>query len=126
MFPSGEGGQLYPKVDFKQLILSRFRTLSPNPRGPLSSNPIESLPHTTFSNDYQQQYTPYQQAKQDQHVNFPPPPPPRTCFSPQLTRDVYQSANSNDDENAAIQNQVSFSACFSFVSIFQHTTTCPN
>jgi hypothetical protein len=40
-----------------------------------------------------------------QHVNFPPPqPPPRTCFSPQLTRDHYQAT---DEENAALQFQVS-------------------
>jgi hypothetical protein len=73
------------------------------------ANPIESLPHTVFPSDYQQQYqqqyTPYQQPRQEQHVNYPPPPPPRSCFSPQLTRDQYQS--NNDNENAALQNQVS-------------------
>lgn len=55
---------------------------------------------------YQQQYQPpYQptQPKLEQHVNYPPPPPARSCFSPQLNRDEFQSYN---DENAAIQNQV--------------------
>lgn len=78
----------------------------------MAASPNDSLPHTIFSNEYQQlqqqhQYQPYQpmQPRQDQHVNYPPPPPPRSCFSPQLNRDQYQEL---DDENAAIQNQVSF------------------
>jgi hypothetical protein len=91
-----------------------FRAPSPLPRGPHSmaaacANPIDSLPHTVFPTDYQhqyqQQYQPYQQPRQEQHVNYPPPPPPRSCFSPQLTRDQYQLTH--DDENSAIQNQVS-------------------
>ena len=112
----------------KQLIFSVFRAALPNSRGPLSLNPIDSLPHTVFPNDYQQQYTPYQQVQQEQHVNFPPIPPPRSCFSPQLSRDPYQT--SNDDENAAIQNQVSSSPLLNQTNsqtFSKHkTTTCPN
>lgn len=77
------------------------------------ASPLESLPHTLFPNDYQ--YTPMSndhqqlrsatpQQKHEPHVNFPPPPPPRSCFSPQLTRDHYQNA---EEENASIQYQVS-------------------
>lgn len=87
------------------------------------ANPIDSLPHTVFPTDYQQQYQqqyqPYQQPRQEQHVNYPPPPPPRSCFSPQLTRDQYQSTN--DDENAAIQHQVSL--ILHLCNILQHTQT---
>lgn len=100
------------------------RTPSPLPRGSQNAyaSPIDSLPHTSFSNGqpqpvhhqpHQQNYQPQQQQnyqpvqstqpKPAQHVNYPPPPPPRTCFSPQLTRDNFQSF---DDENSAIQNQV--------------------
>jgi hypothetical protein len=76
------------------------------------ASPLESLPHTAFPSDNQYhqayQYTPVsqqqQQQQQQQHVNYPPPPPPRSCFSPQLTRDYYQAS---DDENAALQYQVS-------------------
>lgn len=89
--------------------------LSPLPRGPaynsMAASPIDSLPHTNFSNEYQHQpYQPYQapQPRQEQHVNYPPAPPPRSCFSPQLNRDQYQGL---DEENAAIQNQVSRRAC---------------
>ncbi|CRK96116.1 CLUMA_CG009547, isoform D [Clunio marinus] len=60
-------------------------------------SPVESLPHSDFSNHYQSN-----QGKAEQHMNYPPPPPPRSCFSPQLTRDSYQGY---DEENAAIQNQ---------------------
>lgn len=75
------------------------------------ASPIQSLPHTVFPNEYQQhQYQPYQatQPLPEQHVNYPPPPPPRSCFSPQLNRDQYQGL---DEENAAIQNQVSNRTC---------------
>lgn len=98
-----------------------FRAPSPLPRGPhnmYAASPIDSLPHTAFPHEnqqqqyqqqhqpQQQQYQPYQptQPKQEQHVNYPPPPPPRSCFSPQLTRDHYQGF---DSDNSAIQNQVS-------------------
>lgn len=86
--------------------------------------PLESLPHTVFPNDYnnnkfiqpnshqnyqqqyqqQQQMQQQQQFQQHQNVNYPPAPPPRSCFSPQLTRDHYQET---DDDNSAIHNQVS-------------------
>lgn len=79
------------------------------------ASPLESLPHTVFPNDYQHtsiqndhQYssrsTTATPQKHEQHVNYPPPPPRSNCFSPQLTRDFYQS---NDEENASIQYQVS-------------------
>lgn len=93
-----------------------FRGPSPiPPRGVQNylASPVELLPHTVFQDDphnyhqaYQQQQQQYQQQQRhEQHVNYPPPPPPRTCFSPQLTRDHYTQAS--DDENAAIQYQVS-------------------
>lgn len=89
-------------------IFSQFsRSLSPLPRGPqnfasVCANPIEALPQTNFSDFHHQQQ---QQQQHEQHINFPPPVPPRTsCFSPQLTRDTYQT--SHEDENVAIQNQV--------------------
>lgn len=114
-----------------------FRAPSPIPRGPHSmaaacAAPLESLPHTVFPNDYnnnkfiqpnsqqhqyqqQQQYQMQmqqqeqlkqmkQQEQQQQYVNYPPAPPPRSCFSPQLTRDHYQET---DNDNSAIHNQVS-------------------
>lgn len=96
------------------------RAPSPILRGPHSmaaacASPIESLPHTVFSNDYNnnqfaQQQQQYQQ-QQQQHINYPPVPPPRSCFSPQLTRDHYQEI---DNDNSAIQNQVSCLFYYSF------------
>jgi len=73
------------------------------------ASPLESLPHTVFPNDphnyhHQQSYQNQQQQQQQQqtqHVNFPPP---RTCFSPQLTRDYYQTS---EEENSSLQYQVS-------------------
>lgn len=101
---------------FKEILFEFYHCFStpsphPSPRGASSYlSPTESLSQTSFSNDVhhqQNQYQPYQQAQAKQperHVNFPPPqPPPRSCFSPQLTRDHYQA---NDEENAAIQKQV--------------------
>lgn len=112
IFHTGNSIEMY-KIKHRLSCELNFRAPSPLPRGPHSmaaacASPIESLPHTVFPNDFyqQQHYQPYQSAqpKPEQHVNYPPPPPPRTCFSPQLTRDHFQS---NDEENASIQNQVS-------------------
>jgi hypothetical protein len=82
------------------VIILFSRSISPVSRGNLASiyaNPIEALPHTNFGEIHNNNHV-------EQHVNFPPPVPPRTCFSPQPSRDAYQS---NEDENVAIQNQVS-------------------
>lgn len=81
------------------------------------ASPIASLPHTNFQSPAFQQQQAYQQQSYQQptleqhsepHYNYPPPPPRRVCFSPQLTRDNYQE---QEDENVAISNQVSFVAC---------------
>lgn len=99
------------------ISISLFRAPSPIPKGPHSmaaamANPLESLPHTVFpqqKHHYLQQHPqshnqPQQQSRPDQHINFPPPAPPRNCFSPQVNRDFYLDP---EDEASAIQNQVS-------------------
>lgn len=90
---------------------------------------MSPAPQTTakvYHHDYdlQQDYQPYQsnQLKPEQHVNYPPPQPSRSCFSPQLTRDNFQLAG---EENAAIQNQVSDNLHFdpsTFMSLINNFT----